>query len=1347
MLRCVLLLGVVAHAAQGGNYCVPPSQPSPPAPSFPVEDAGIASPRGRSQRVLTRAQNSEVVDLGHPGDPVSPVEQSNCPHDEEGVERWEDVVPAPEAYGPVDLPHGKKVLLSACSVTVPLGRIKIPWNTELIFADEPIDLSVFGMHVFGKVRAGSETCRLRSKATITLRGARPAAGNAVVPSPVAKGIYVVNGTLDIHAAEYYHTWSRLAATAKPGDTMILLQDSVNWDLGSAIVVTATQFKDARDWHQNEERRVVSVKAASHLGEGITAIYLDRALDFAHYGGDEYQAEVGLLSRRFVIQGDARDSEPTDTTPIGCSSDKYASFPCPDTYLTGYGGHVMMQGIKAKARISGVEFYRMGQTNFEGRYPIHFHLVYDGGQGSYVRDSSFHRSFYKCVTLHGANHVLVSRNVAYDVIGHCLYLEDGVEEYNRIEYNLHAHVHPIGMPPGDGANAQFLDDIHSSPSLTTASDATASGFYLPNALNYVKGNAAVGGFSGFQFPIFEEPIGLHRSWDMTPRSRQSLEFDGNSCRSAGLWWGHAGCVYLGGLFYHTDSSYDSNAPMIYNPGREINGLRPCEVDASGFCPQEEDPRCGGAYPTACEAFIVITNFKAALCSTGVMNWGSRARLIKFEAHDLNGGPAAELFGDNSITDALVTCETDNVHHVAKWCDRDTPHRGAHFGEELTCSYWDNRLWRNRRKVVQWYDTLMNTAITNTTIRNCDPAQWRIEPCEWGCPTSSIFESFTHSNQYLPEFLSLTADLRFDDSHDSLRDYVVSYNSPDTYSVSGRTAAWLDVDGTLCQPSLGRGNQQGEPYILGSDHDAGEWWLLGDDCESVGVRSLMLCCKARHRLLASLYFSWDDDLEKQLKGSGGNLCENDSKPWHSDCPQVGYAARFGQTSLADQGLKVMMRPEVVGPVPTADADEGFGWYFWVEHGAPVELTLRQLQIHHDAIFILAVAYPKGTTFDVTMHAEERCAKRWDGSSWLCSFEYSQTWDKSSLYSDKAEPKYYVDASHAAYDLLYVRVYQRESRRLSETPQWDTEWTAPLFTDKTIDALDGNYFGIPLRSKSPYVTIKASCEASGAYCAGGPIDADIPPLLWKPTSSPTATPTMTSSPTAVPTPQPTPLPTLLPTAKPTENPTPEPTRSPTPRPTLAPTFKPTTSPTETPTPRPTSSPTANPTRSPTPRPTLTPTPEPTAKPTKTPTPGPTSSPTTLKPTMKPTPYPTTPDIAVVAFVLVDGGTGQDYMTLKDGVVYFNETTFDPALCNIRADVESEANVGSVVMELSGNGGTIALSTENAVPYTVFGGELGNYTLAHGLLDTETPYSLAATPYTLPDGRGDAGSPLTINFLLRTN
>ena len=72
-------------------------------------------------------------------------------------------------------------------------------------------------------------------------------------------------------------------------------------------------------------------------------------------------------------------------------------------------------------VEGVELYRMGQTNVLGRYPMHFHMLGETSLG-YLKDSSIHRSFYRCISIHGTNSTTVTENVAYDVVGYCYYLE-------------------------------------------------------------------------------------------------------------------------------------------------------------------------------------------------------------------------------------------------------------------------------------------------------------------------------------------------------------------------------------------------------------------------------------------------------------------------------------------------------------------------------------------------------------------------------------------------------------------------------------------------------------------------------------------------------------------------------------------------------------------------------------------------------------------------------------------------------------------------------------------------------------------------------------------------------------
>jgi cell migration-inducing and hyaluronan-binding protein len=99
----------------------------------------------------------------------------------------------------------------------------------------------------------------------------------------------------------------------------------------------------------------------------------------------------------------------------------------------FGGHIMaMAG--SEVRISGVELTRMGQHLTLARYPMHWHLVGEG-QGQYIRNSAIHDTYSRCVTVHGTDNVRVENNVTFNTVGHCFFLEDGIETGNQFVRNL------------------------------------------------------------------------------------------------------------------------------------------------------------------------------------------------------------------------------------------------------------------------------------------------------------------------------------------------------------------------------------------------------------------------------------------------------------------------------------------------------------------------------------------------------------------------------------------------------------------------------------------------------------------------------------------------------------------------------------------------------------------------------------------------------------------------------------------------------------------------------------------------------------------------------------------------
>jgi hypothetical protein len=402
----------------------------PSAAVFPTQTLSAGStPTPSLTNPLTQNHWSEVAQIGQyrppPITPVANPTQTGCPHFQSGLKNWHDPTTwgsggIPTNGSSFSIPAATQVLVASCSIdpSFVFGTITIPAGSSLILGDAVISISAQGFTVQGSFLVGSPTCRLRNKLSITLYGSRNAQS---LPAPsVVKGI-AVTGQIDIHGMQYFPTWTRLAMTAKINDTIIFVQDLVNWQPGQTIFVTSTELKDARDWHRNEIFTIAAVYKTT-LGSNVAAIQLTQPVAYVHYGGSEYQAEVGLMTRNILIQGDPFNSDPTDTqTPVctDTAGGTFSTFPCNNQYLTGFGGHVQVIGVGAIGRFSGIELFRMGQTNQLGRYPLHFHLLnVTDNTKAFIQDCSVHQSYFRCYVIHGTNGVLFSQNTAYDAIGSC-----------------------------------------------------------------------------------------------------------------------------------------------------------------------------------------------------------------------------------------------------------------------------------------------------------------------------------------------------------------------------------------------------------------------------------------------------------------------------------------------------------------------------------------------------------------------------------------------------------------------------------------------------------------------------------------------------------------------------------------------------------------------------------------------------------------------------------------------------------------------------------------------------------------------------------------------------------------
>ncbi len=374
------------------------------------------------------------------------------------------------------------------------GRLRFSDESDLVLETEWIYVPG------GELQIGTENSPHTRNATITLTDNFPSED---VNTMGDRGIMLMRGTLNLHGNRD-NAWTKLARTAEAGSSRIYVLDASGWQVGDDIVLASTDF----DPRQAETRTLTAVS-----GNTLT---LDQPLEYMHFGevtfGVDERGEVGLLTRNIRI---------------AASEDSQQNY---------FGGHIMaMAG--SRMHVDGVELSRMGQHLNLARYPIHWHLIGEGA-GQYVRNSAIHDSFNRCVTVHGTNNVQIENNLTYNTVGHCFFLEDGIETGNQFVRNLgiQTKCHPtLPCEPTNLFLANQSTEGQRSEHVLIPSDNTVSTFWITNPDNVYRDNVAAGSDQvGFWMAFPQHPTGAFEGTQISaetwPGRTPLREFRGNTAHS-------------------------------------------------------------------------------------------------------------------------------------------------------------------------------------------------------------------------------------------------------------------------------------------------------------------------------------------------------------------------------------------------------------------------------------------------------------------------------------------------------------------------------------------------------------------------------------------------------------------------------------------------------------------------------------------------------------------------------------------------------------------------------------------------------------------------------------------------
>ena len=375
--------------------------------------------------------------------------------------RYIDLWSSTYTWGAKDIPKkGEMVIISEGQT------IMIDGHTE-----ELLILLVEGGHV---VFDDSQDCHLRAKNILITNGGSITAGTEEVPFardltielfgtaqdlelPVygSKTLAVREGLVSLHGIKKRPAWTQLSEAARAGDFQIRLLDDVNWRPGDEIVIVSTGGPNSMD--QNELRKVVGVFQ--------NEVVLNLPLNFDHLGhieklenGQELdmRAEVGVLTRNVVLKG---DEETSDRDSFGACLMVGPSKP-----------GTIKSPSKGNLQLSNIEVKNSGQIFKIARYPVHAHFL-GHTENSFIRGISVHKSNNRAIVLHHTDNLSIENSVAFDIKGGAIFIEDGIERYNKIVNNL-----VVGVK---ATNSLQLDDL------------TPAAIWVTNPNNYIIGNHIAG----------------------------------------------------------------------------------------------------------------------------------------------------------------------------------------------------------------------------------------------------------------------------------------------------------------------------------------------------------------------------------------------------------------------------------------------------------------------------------------------------------------------------------------------------------------------------------------------------------------------------------------------------------------------------------------------------------------------------------------------------------------------------------------------------------------------------------------------------------------------------------------
>lgn len=405
-------------------------------------------------------------------------------------------------------------------------------------ANDIVELRVKTIIIEGVFQCGTSSNPYKKKLIISLKHSNI----DPVENHLYRGIIVDEpGKLILNGDPAPSGWVKLAQTAMPGDQFIIIESKQNtlfnsqlysvsrnnmspgpiskpWKVGDKIAIGPTGY----NYLEAESFTIVGID-----NKNPSKFFLDRPIQFVHWGEKERyptnamgdmefdgRAEVANLTRSILIRADEADFTIDESN-------------APEAQR---GGHIMVHHGGA-AYINSVELYKMGQAGVMARYPFHWHWV-GNAPGQFIKNSSVHHSYQRCIVVHRTNRTTVQNNVCYDFKGHGYFFEDGVEIQNVMTGNLAI------MAKAPSPSKILLDSDNIATTEKQGRFPAVSSFWISNPDNTITFNVASGSVgTGFWMAFEEEIKNSSGTIIAKPSSTATRVFSYNTAHSAkvGITW--------------------------------------------------------------------------------------------------------------------------------------------------------------------------------------------------------------------------------------------------------------------------------------------------------------------------------------------------------------------------------------------------------------------------------------------------------------------------------------------------------------------------------------------------------------------------------------------------------------------------------------------------------------------------------------------------------------------------------------------------------------------------------------------------------------------------------------------